>query len=126
MNLLLDTHTLLWALSEPEKLPSRVKEAIASSGNAVYVSAVNTWELAVKAALGRVELPFADLERAIEDAGFAELAMTIAHSLRIRDLPRHHRDPFDRLLVAQAVHEALTLVTRDPAIRSYPVRTLWE
>ncbi|MFQ5954314.1 MAG: type II toxin-antitoxin system VapC family toxin [Kiloniellales bacterium] len=83
------------------------------------------WELAVKAGLGRIDLPFADLQSTIEQAGFAELTVTIAHTLRVRDLPQHHRDPFDRLLVAQAVDEALTLVSGDHAIRSYPVQTLW-
>ena len=126
MRLLLDTHALLWALAKPEKLPARAADAITSPRNTVYVSAVNTWELAIKASLGRVRLPFADLPGTIERAGFAELAITIAHSLRVRDLPPHHRDPFDRLLVAQAVDEGLNLVSGDSAIRSYPVQTLWE
>ena len=126
MNLLLDTHTLLWTLTDPERLPPRVVEAIASPRNAVYVSAVNTWELVIKAGLGRVDVPFSDLESAIGEAGFSELAVTIAHSLRLRELPHHHRDPFDRLLVAQALDEALILVTGDSAIRSYPVQTFWE
>ena len=125
MRLLLDTHALLWALGEPEKLPTRVADAITNPRNAVFVSAVNTWELAIKAGLGRIDLPFADIQGTIEQAGFAELSVTIAHTLRVRDLPQHHRDPFDRLLVAQAVDESLTLVSGDRTIRSYPVQTLW-
>ena len=125
MRLLLDTHALLWALAEPEKLPPRVADAISSQRNTVYVSAVNTWELAIKAGLGRVQLPFADLQATIEQAGFAELAVSIAHSLRVRDLPHLHRDPFDRLLVAQAIDESLTLVSGDAACASYPVQIFW-
>lgn len=125
MNLLLDTHALLWALADPEKLPAAVAEAIVSPRNSVYVSAATTWELAVKAGLGRIEAPLADLERTLDEAGFAELPITIAHSLRVRDLPHHHRDPFDRLLVAQALDEGLTLITSDAVIRSYPVQTFW-
>ncbi len=122
MRLLLDTHALLWALAEPEKLPPRVADALTSRRNTVYASAVNTWELAIKAGLGRVHLPFADLQATIEQAGFAELPVSIAHSLRVRDLPPLHHDPFDRLLVAQAIDESLTLVTGDPAIGPYPVQ----
>ena len=126
MNLLLDTHALLWALADPDKLPRRVAEAVASPRNSVYVSAASTWELAIKAGLGRIALPFADLESMTRETGFAELAVTIAHTVRVRDLPHHHRDPFDRLLVAQAIEEALTIVTRDPLVRAYPIRTFWE
>ena len=125
MRLLLDTHALLWALAEPEKLPPRAADALTSRRNTVYASAVNTWELAIKAGLGRVHLPFANLQATIEQAGFAELAVSIAHSLRVRDLPHHHRDPFDRLLVAQAIDESLTLVSGDAAIGSYSVQIFW-
>ncbi len=125
MRLRLEPKALLWALAEPEKLPPRVADALTSRRNTVYASAVNTWELAIKAGLGRVHLPFADLQASIEQAGFAELAVSIAHSLRVRDLPPFHRDPFDRLLVAQAIDESLTLVSGDPACASYPVQILW-
>ena len=125
MNLLLDTHVLLWALAEPQRLPSRIADAIRSPRNKVYVSAVNTWELAIKAGLGRIELPFSGLQAVIEAAGFDELPVTIPQTLRLRDLPRHHRDPFDRLLVAQALEEGMSLVSADRALRAYPVKVLW-
>ncbi len=83
----LEPQALLWARAEPEKLPPRVADALTSQRNTVYVSAVNTWELAIKAGLGRVHLPFADLQATIEQAGFAELAARIAHALRVGDLP---------------------------------------
>ena len=125
MNLLLDTHALLWALAAPEKLPETVADALVSPRNAVFVSAVSTWELVIKAGLGRLELPFPDLASAIGRAGFVELSITVQHSLRVHDLPHHHRDPFDRLLVAQAQDEGMFLVSGDRAFRSYPVQTLW-
>ena len=125
MRLLLDTHALLWALADPDRLPPALAEAIRSRRNAVHVSAASTWELIIKAGLGRIELPRSELETVIAAAGLAELPVTIAHSVRLRDLPRHHRDPFDRILVAQALEEDLTLVSRDSAIRRYAVRTLW-
>jgi PIN domain nuclease of toxin-antitoxin system len=92
----------------------------------VYVSAVAVWETTIKAALGKLSLPLDDLEATIEAAGFGALPVTVAHALEVRRLPPLHRDPFDRLLIAQARHEQLTLVTRDAAIRRYPVDTLWD
>ncbi len=126
MDLLLDTHVLLWALSDPSQLAPRVGAAIADPRNDVYVSAVNTWELVIKASLGRVDLPFAELSDVIEETGFTELPVTILHTLRVRDLPNHHRDPFDRLLVAQALAEEMTLVSADAVVQSYPVTVMWD
>lgn len=126
MNLLLDTHVLLWALGDPSRLPPRVAAAIADPRNDVYVSAVVTWELVIKASLGRVDLPFAELGEVLEETGFTELPVTIAHTLRVRELPNHHRDPFDRLLVAQALAEDMTVVSADAVVRSYPVTVMWD
>ena len=125
MNLLLDTHALLWALDEPERLPDAAAEAVRNRRNIVHASAASTWELAIKAGLGKIELPFADLEGAIDATGFAKLPVTVRHTLRVRDLPRHHRDPFDRLLVAQARDEDLVLVTADPLVGRSGARTRW-
>ena len=93
--------------------------------NLMYASAASTCEIAIKAALGRISVDPSDVVHAIGAAGFDELAVTIAHTLRIRRLPPHHRDPFDRLLVAQAIEEGLTIVTHDRAFASYPAPTLW-
>jgi PIN domain nuclease of toxin-antitoxin system len=125
LRLLLDTHALVWFLIEPRKLPPSLREILADPAHDVRVSAVSTWELAIKAGLGRLSLPLDRIERVIEEAGFRPLAVIIAHSLEVRHLPGHHRDPFDRLLVAQARCERLTLVSRDPAVRRYPIDSLW-
>ena len=126
MNLLLDTHALLWAVSEPQRLAPRAAALIIDPGNSVYVSAVNTWEMVIKAGLGRLEAPFGELSRIFEATGFFELPVTIAHSLRVLELPALHRDPFDRLLVAQALEEGLTLVSRDSAVAAYGAPVVWD
>lgn len=125
MRILLDTHTLLWALGTPKRLPKRVAAAIRDPANDVFVSAVSTWEITIKAAIGKIEADVADIAAAIEPAGCVELPVTVAHTLCLRGLPPHHRDPFDRLLVAQAVCDGLVLASRDPVFRAYEVEILW-
>ena len=124
MRLLLDTHALIWALDEPDRLPAKIHEAFDTG--VVFVSAASTWEIAIKVAVGRLVFPIDALPGAMIDAAFEELAVNITHSLGAATLPLLHRDPFDRLLIAQARHERLTLVSRDPDIRRYPVDTLWD
>jgi PIN domain nuclease of toxin-antitoxin system len=126
VRLLLDTHALLWALAEPERLPDTVVRLIEDPATVVYASAASTWELAIKAALGKLEADLDDLVAETRVTGFAELRVSFAHTVRVRALPPHHRDPFDRLLVAQAIEEGLTLITRDPAFAAYPAPLLWE
>ena len=126
LRLLLDTHSLIWALEAPERLSASVRDALDRAGVTVFVSAASTWEIAIKVALGRLRFPLADLPRALADAAFEELPVRIADGLEMARLPLLHRDPFDRLLIAQARHERLTLVTCDAAIRRYPVDTLWD
>jgi PIN domain nuclease of toxin-antitoxin system len=121
VDLLLDTHTFLWW--DEDKLPRKVVERIQSAGE-VYVSAASAWEVAIKAALGKIDVREA-LSTAIADYGFSPLPVALEHADAVRTLPMHHRDPFDRMLVAQAKVEGLTLVTRDEAIRRYEVSTLW-
>src|SRR5262249_44817102 len=123
--LLLDTHALLWALGDPRRLPALVVDSLRDPDNDVYVSAVSTWEIAIKAALGKLEADLAATVRALRAADFEELPITIAHTVRVRTLPDQHRDPFDRLLVAQALEDGLTIVTHDPLVAAYPVSTLW-
>jgi PIN domain nuclease of toxin-antitoxin system len=125
VRLLFDTHTLIWALDDPDRLPAKVSRAI-DAGVVVFISAASTWEIAIKVAVGRLVFPINELPQALVDAAFQELPVSIAHSLGAAGLPLLHRDPFDRLLIAQARHERLTLVTRDPDIRRYPVDTLWD
>jgi PIN domain nuclease of toxin-antitoxin system len=123
--LLLDTHALIWALSNPRRLPAHVAESIRDAETDVYVSAASTWEIAIKAALRKIDANVADVVRAMRAVSFDELPVTIAHTVRLGTLPNHHRDPFDRLLVAQAIEERLTIVTHDALIARYDVPRLW-
>lgn len=124
MNLLLDTHVLLWALADDARLRPTARRAIQDPGNTVYVSAVSAWEIAIKAGFGRIRLPRNAarwLPAEIERAEFQALPITVPHALGVERLPRHHDDPFDRLLVAQAIAERLTLVTHDRKLMRYEV-----
>jgi len=123
MKLLLDTHVVLWWLDDPLLLSPTAREAIAEPTNEVLVSAAICWEIAIKRGLGKLTAP-ADLRRAVQSCGFAELSITPAHALATEALPMHHRDPFDRMLVAQALAEGATLVSRDPLVAAYGVPTL--
>lgn len=121
--LLLDTHVFLWWRGMPGELGEGARAAIAEA-EIVFVSAASAWEAAIKVSLGRLEIP-GPMEEGVVDSGFEKLPVTFAHAERVAGLPQHHRDPFDRLLVAQAQAEGLTLVTRDPAMEPYEVATLW-
>lgn len=121
--LLLDTHAVLWALSEPGLLAPHARTAISDPANEVFVSAASAWEMAMKMGLGKLRVPD-DLEDQLRSSGFVALPVDTAVAFSVRLLPHHHRDPFDRLLVAQALQHQLTLVTRDAVIRQYPVRVI--
>ena len=123
MRLLLDTHALIWWLEDSEQLSSDARAAIADGGNEIAVSAASAWEMAIKQAAGKLRVP-ADLDDAITTSGFSSLSITIEHALRAGALEPHHRDPFDRMLAAQALVESLTIVTRDPRFQPYGVRVL--
>ncbi len=121
--LLVDTHVLLWALGGDPNLGDDARQALADPRNDVFVSAVSIWEIAIKRALGKLKIP-SHLATAVEAAGFSELPVTFFHAEQAGSLPRHHGDPFDRMLVAQAQTEGLTLVTADANIPRYAVRTM--
>ena len=123
MNLLLDTHALLWWLGDPASLSSRAREAIADPENTVFLSAVVVWEIRIKEAIGRLELP-EEFREVLDEQPFVVLPVTVEHAHAVGRLPAIHRDPFDRMLVAQALCERLTIVTRDGSIPAYPVQTL--
>ena len=123
MNLLLDTHTLIWALADDPELAAAAREAIIDGNNIVFVSAVSVWEISIKKALGKLDAPDTLLEE-IERHRFTPLEIALAHGERAGQLPPIHVDPFDRMLIAQAQLEQLTLVTRDPEIQKYPVHCL--
>ena len=128
MRLLLDTQAFLWSISAPELLGARARRAIQAGRNEVFVSAVSAWEIAIKSALGRLTLA-EDPQRFIPDQmtqnAFEPLPVQIRHALKVADLPDIHRDPFDRLLVAQALTEELVLVSADAQLGRYPVRVIW-
>jgi PIN domain nuclease of toxin-antitoxin system len=117
--LLLDTHTLLWWFEEPALLSVAAQDAIGNE-SVVYVSAASIWEIETKRALGKLRVT-EKLEELIEDEGFRPLPITFAHASAAPKLPRHHSDPFDRLLIAQAIHEGLKFVSRDPSVPLYGV-----
>jgi PIN domain nuclease of toxin-antitoxin system len=121
VNLLLDTHVLIW-WDEGRRLAAEARRAIADA-DSVYVSAASAWEVAIKTGLGRLR-PIRTVEQAVDESGFLELPVTFRHAERVGQLPPHHRDPFDRLLIAQADVEELTLVTRDAVFARYGVAVI--
>ena len=123
MKLLLDTHVVLWWLEDPLLLSMAARQAIADPTNEVLVSAATCWEIALKRGLGKLTAP-ADLRGALLSCGFTELDVTTAHALATESLMMHHRDPFDRMLIAQALVEGATLVSRDSSVVAYGIPTI--
>lgn len=122
MKLLLDTHLLLWAAGEPDKLSERARTLIDDQNNILVFSAASLWEVTIKVGLGRADFqvdPYL-LRRGLLENGYEELPITSQHALAVGQLPDVHRDPFDRILVAQAVVEGLLLLTHDPLVQAYP------
>ena len=124
MNLLLDTHVLLWWLADDAGLEHETRSAIEDASNIIHVSAASAWEISIKKALGKLDAPD-DLQAALIASQFQPLPISILHATRDGQLPRHHDDPFDRMLIAQAQAEQLTLVTHDTMFRSYEVPIVW-
>ena len=128
MNVLLDTHAFLWWIDNNPKLSSRAREIISDAGNAIFLSAVSGWEIAIKTRLGKLTLP-GDLERFIADQlaanAFSGLPIQLSHALHVYTLPAIHRDPFDRILVAQSQLEDMPILTVDLQIAKYPVEVIW-
>ena len=123
MNYLLDTHVLLDLLTAPRRVGRDVRVLLEDPANGVVASAASAWEIAIKASLGRLRAPD-DLQAELTREGISPLEITVSDALRAGALPRHHTDPFDRMLVAQAVSRNMTLVTRDAILASYEVRLL--
>ena len=123
MNLLLDTHAFLWWVSDDPRLNAAARAAIAQPSTLVFVSAVTAWEISIKSALGKLDAP-EDYEVELERHRLRALPIQNAYALAVKHLPLHHQDPFDRLLIAQAQLERLTLVTHDGRIALYEVSTL--
>jgi PIN domain nuclease of toxin-antitoxin system len=128
VRLLLDTCTFLWVTITPDRLSETARRLFQDPGNTVYLSVTSAWEIAVKAALGKLSLPEAPqkfVPRAREDHGVESLALTEESALHLVSLPAIHRDPFDRMLVAQALQHGMVILTPDEEIQQYPVRTQW-
>ncbi len=123
MNLLLDTHALLWWLDANPLLSEKAKSYIADGSNLVFVSAVIIWEIRIKQALGKLEIP-SNFRQVLEQQPFEMLAITAEHAHAVGDLPAIHRDPFDRMLIAQAKVEGFTIVTRDFIVQQYNIKTI--
>lgn len=121
--LLLDTHVFLWWLADSSDLGASARKAIVDARNEVFVSAATGWEIAIKRAAGKLRAPD-NLDALVEESGFLPLPITFFHGEQAGALPMHHKDPFDRMLVAQAQAAGLVIVTRDPRIGRYGVRTL--
>ena len=122
-NLLLDTHVFLWWRADDPLLQKSARSAIADA-DVVFVSAATAWEAAIKASLGRLKLPDT-VTSGVDDSGFEKLPVTFPHAEAAAALPKHHHDPFDRILVAQAAVENLTFVTHDRTLKAYDVPILW-
>jgi PIN domain nuclease of toxin-antitoxin system len=122
VRLLLDTHVLLWAAGTPEKLSPAVRALLASGEQRLMFSAASLWEIAIKRGLGRVDFRVDPhvLRRGLDEHGYEELPVTSRHALVVDRLPPIHRDPFDRMLIAQATAEGVTLLTADAVVASYP------
>ena len=123
MRLILDTHVLLWWLNNNKTLSEQASQAIRESNNLVFISAATAWEISIKKSLGKLEAPD-NLEDALLANRFQSLPITVPHALLAGQLPPHHDDPFDRLLIAQSRIEGLTLVTRDQKQLLYDVQTI--
>lgn len=121
MKLLLDTHVLLWAAAEPDRLKEPVRVMLSDPDNELFFSAASIWEVSIKSGLGRPEFSVDPnlLRRGLVDRGFLELAISAAHAAAVMELPPLHKDPFDRLIVAQARHEGFLLLTADEMVAAY-------
>ena len=121
MNLLLDTHVALWAITDSPRLPQNARDLITSPKSSIWVSAASVWEIAIKRALGRGDMPVSSKDAVgyFEASGYRILAVDAEHAMAIEALPAHHHDPFDRILVAQALVEPMRLMTHDSQLARY-------
>ncbi len=129
MRALLDTHTFIWWIADDPKLPSYVRSIISDGDNELFFSAASCWEIAIKAQIGRIKLPsrpdiFISEQLALN--AVQTLPIQASHALHVFNLPHHHRDPFDRMIIAQSQMEDLPILTSDPLIAKYKIKTIWK
>ena len=122
--LLLDTHILLWWLKNDPCLNESIRTLIADANTIIYISAATSWEIAIKKSLGKLDAPD-NIEKIIHSKGFDPLPISLAHGEAAGKLPKHHKDPFDRMLIAQAQIEGLSIITHDNLFKMYPVNIIW-
>jgi PIN domain nuclease of toxin-antitoxin system len=122
MKFLLDTHALLWWLADDSQLGRQARELVEDPGNDVLVSMVSLWEIAVKTRIGKLQADIKEITDAVRHEGFTFLHIGVPHLLALAELPMHHRDPFDHLLIAQAITEDATFISEDRNTTRYPVR----
>jgi len=121
LNILLDTHVALWAITDSPKLPKKARELIQSPKSSIWISAATVWEIAIKHGLGRGDMPVSGQGalRYFQESGYQFLPVEPEHAAAVEELPAHHADPFDRILVAQAIVEPMRLITHDPMVARY-------
>lgn len=126
-NILLDTHAFIWYSEDDSKLPESIKTEI-ETADRVCISIASLWEIAIKLSIGKLSLRsnYESIESSLEPAGIILLPISFADTVRVMNLPLHHRDPFDRILIAQAINNSLTLVSCDAAFTAYPIQLRWE
>jgi PIN domain nuclease of toxin-antitoxin system len=126
-NLLLDTHAFIWYSENDSKLPESIKIEI-ETADRVYIRIASLWEIAIKLSIGKLSLRsnYESIEASLEPAGIGLLPISFADTVLVMNLPLHHRDPFDRILIAQAINHSLTLVSCDAAFTAYPIQLRWE
>lgn len=123
MKFLLDTHTLIWWLTNDATLSEKARKVIANPDNLIFVSAASAWEIAIKKQIGKLNAPD-DLEAQIEQKDFQQLPINISHAAYIEKLPLHHNDPFDRIIIAQAICEKMKIITRDKKFVAYQIEVV--
>ena len=128
MKYLLDTHTFLWAIGEPDKLSKKVFEILENTDNEIFTSVVNTWEICIKYSIGKLDLkkdPEKFILEEIQEANFQILNIKLNHLFPLTRFPDFHKDPFDRLLIAQSQTEGMPILSNDPLIKKYKVKVIW-
>ncbi len=124
MKFLLDTHVLIWSLQDSHRLSSSARAIIGDTNNIIYVSSATIWEIAIKTSLKKLNLSVDEILQTLQHSEYTQLPITFSHAAKVAELPYHHSDPFDRILIAQALTEELTLITCDDKITQYELSLL--
>lgn len=123
MNIILDTHIFIWALTQPERLSQKYREHIESLSNEIFISSISIAEIAIKSSIGKLDYSF-DLDDVIYESGFESLNFTVEDAILLKDLPFHHRDPFDRMLIAQSISNGYYIISDDSKLSAYNCKLL--